>query len=97
MLALLHHTGNLWCISGEEFICEAGDAGSFSGSGRSPGEGNRQPNPVFLPGKCHGQRSLASNSPWGCKSWSSLATKPPPQLHNNGIIMSRLIIFLSQR
>ena len=24
-----------------------------------------QPTPVFLPGKVHGQRSLASCSPWG--------------------------------
>ena len=33
------------------------DAGSIPGSGRSPGEGNGTP--VFLPGKSHGQRSLA--------------------------------------
>ena len=26
-----------------------------------------QPTPVFLPGKFHGQRSLAGCSPWGCK------------------------------
>jgi len=26
-----------------------------------------QPAPVFLPGKFHGQRSLAGYSPWGCK------------------------------
>ena len=26
-----------------------------------------QPTPVFLPGKFHGQRSLAGYSPWGCK------------------------------
>ena len=26
-----------------------------------------QPTPVFLPGKSHGQRSLADYSPWGCK------------------------------
>ena len=26
-----------------------------------------QPIPVFLPGKSHGQRSLAGYSPWGCK------------------------------
>ena len=39
--------------------------GSISGSGRSPGEGNG--NPVFLPGKSHGWRSLAGYSPWGCK------------------------------
>ena len=44
----------------------AGDTGSIPGSGRSPGEG-RQSTPVFLPGKSHGQRSLASCSPWGHK------------------------------
>ena len=26
-----------------------------------------QPIPIFLPRKFHGQRSLASYSPWGCK------------------------------
>ena len=26
-----------------------------------------QPTPVFLPGKSHGQRSLAGYCPWGCK------------------------------
>ena len=31
--------------------------------------------PVFLPGKSHGQRSLAGHSPWGRKSW--------PWLKNN--------------
>ena len=35
----------------------------------TPGWGNRkwQPTPVFLPGKFHEQRSLASYSPGGCK------------------------------
>ena len=32
-------------------------------SGRSPGRGHG--NPVVLPGKVHGQRSLAGCSPWG--------------------------------
>ena len=31
-----------------------------------------QPTPVFLPGKFHGQRSLATYGPWGCKSWTQL-------------------------
>ena len=37
----------------------AGDAGSNSGSGRSPGEENGKYSSVFLPGESHGQRSLA--------------------------------------
>ena len=40
------------------------DLGSISGLGRFP-EGNGTP--VFLPGKFHGQKSLASYSPWGRK------------------------------
>ena len=35
------------------------------GSARSPGEGND--NPVILPEKSHGQRSLEVYSPWGRK------------------------------
>ena len=41
-----------------------GDAGSIPGSGRFPGGGNGNPLPVFLPGKSHGQRSLAGYIPW---------------------------------
>ena len=32
-----------------------------------PWRGKWQPTPIFLPGKSHGQRSLAGYSPWGCK------------------------------
>ena len=44
----------------------AGDirnVGLIPGSGRSPGEGNGKPTPVFLPGESHEQRSLAGDSP----------------------------------
>ena len=41
-----------------------GDKGSIPGLWRSPGGGNK-PIPVFLPGKFHGQSSLAGYSPWG--------------------------------
>ena len=34
------------------------------------------PSPIFLPGKSHGQRSLAGYSPWGHKRFRhDLATK----------------------
>ena len=36
-----------------------------------------QPIPVFLAGESHGQRSLEGYSPWGRKSRTWLATKPP--------------------
>ena len=34
---------------------------------KDPLEKEWQPTPVFLPGKSHGQRSLAGYSPWGHK------------------------------
>ena len=35
--------------------------------GTVPWRRARQPTPAFLPGKPHGQRSLAGDSPYGCK------------------------------
>ena len=43
---------------------DARNTGSIPGSVRSLGGGNGNPL-VFLPGKFHGQRSLAGYSPWG--------------------------------
>ena len=42
------------------------DVGSIPGLGRS-WRREWQPSPVFLPGECHGQRSLVGQSPWGHK------------------------------
>ena len=61
-----------WWLSGKESSCQyrRQDPGSIPGSGRSPLEKEthskgRKPTPVFLPGKSHGQRSLAGYRPWG--------------------------------
>jgi len=40
-----------------------GASGLIPGSEGSPGIGKWHPTPVFLPGKSHGQRSLAGYSP----------------------------------
>ena len=40
---------------------------SIPRSGKIPWKRKWQPTPVFLPGKSHGQRSLAEYSPWGRK------------------------------
>ena len=40
---------------------------SNSWVGKIPWRRKWQPTPVFLPGKSHGQRSLAGYRPWGCK------------------------------
>ena len=52
-------------LDGKESACNAVDPGLIPRLGRPLGEW--QPTPVFLPGECHGQRSLASYSLWGCK------------------------------
>ena len=46
---------------------DAKDIGLIPGLGRYPGVGNGNLLQYFLPGKFHGQRSLAGYSPWGHK------------------------------
>ena len=48
----------------------------------------QQPTPVFLPGKSHGQRTLAGYSPWGHKH--NLATK---QQQNLSTLLSKQAAF----
>ena len=48
---------------GKESTCSVEDLDSIPGLGRSPGEGNWLPTPVFLPGKSHAPRSLVGYSP----------------------------------
>ena len=84
----------------KESACIAGDLGSISWSGRSPGQGNGNPlQSVFLPGKSLGQRSLVGYSPWSCKSPLDLATKPPPQcvfcLHKLWFLLSLAVIYFT--
>ena len=61
-----------WWLSGKETACNAGDLSSFPGLGRFPRRRKSQPTPVFLPGKSHGQRSLAGYSPWGRKELDTI-------------------------
>ena len=42
-----------------------------------------QPTPVFLPGKFHGQRSLAGYSPWGCKGSATTELRTHTQACNS--------------
>ena len=44
-----------------------GDAGLIPGSGRTPGGGHGNPLQFSHQDNPHGQRSLVSYSPWGCK------------------------------
>ena len=43
--------------------------------GKIPWRRKRLPTPVFLPGKSHGQKSLAGYSPWGSKGQTNLVAK----------------------
>ena len=65
-----------WWLNDKESACNARDTALIPGSGRSPGEGNGNLlHPSFLPGKSHGQRSLAGCGPWGCQSQTWLSDK----------------------
>ena len=58
-----------WC-SGKELPANARaatDLGLIPGWGRSSGGGKWKSNPVFFPGKSHGQKILVGFSPWGHK------------------------------
>ena len=48
--------------AGKESTCNVADLSSIPGFGRSPGEGNGLPTPVFWPGEFH-----ALYCSWGCK------------------------------
>ena len=50
-----------------ESACNAGNLGSDPWVRKIPWRMEWQPNPVFLPGELHRQRSLAGYSPWGRK------------------------------
>ena len=86
-------------------LANAGDVDSTPGLRRSPAERIPTPvfflsffvfliltTPVFLPGKSHGQRSLASYSPWGCKE---LDTAERLNNTNNSIIIHYVHLYIT--
>jgi len=52
---------------GKESGCNAGDLVLIPGLGRSPGGGHGNSLQYSFLENPHGQRGLASTSPWGCK------------------------------
>ena len=56
--------GASWCSDGKESACQCKRHGFDSWIERIPWRRKWQSTPVFLPGKFHRQRSLASCSPW---------------------------------
>ena len=59
--------------NGKESACNAGDAGSIPGLGRSPGEENDNPLQYSCLENPMDQRSLAGYSLGGHKSWTRLS------------------------
>ena len=57
-------------LAGKESTCNAEDPSWIPRLGRPPGGGAWQPTPVFVPGKFHGQRSLAGKGHGITKSWT---------------------------
>ena len=58
---------------GKESTCSAGDLGSVSGLGRSPGERNGNPLQYPCLEKSHGLMSLVGCSPWSHKESARLS------------------------
>ena len=50
---------------------DVGDGGFDPWVGKIPWRRKLQPTPVFLPEKSHGQRGLASYSPWGHQEFNT--------------------------
>ena len=69
------YIGLPWWHSGKESTCHCRRhkrLGFDSCVGKIPWNSKWQPNPVFVPGKFHGQRSLVGYSPWGHKEWDTI-------------------------
>ena len=56
-----------WWLIGKESDCQCRRLVFNPWFRKIPWRREWQPTPVFLPGKSHGQRSLAGYSTWGCK------------------------------
>ena len=71
---------------GKESACNAGDLGSISGLGRSPGGEHGNPLQYSYLENLHGQRRLAGYSQWGLKEsdMMELSTAQPPLIRYNG-------------
>ena len=61
-----------WWLGGKELTCQCRRQKFYLWVRKIPWRRKWKPSPVFLPGKPHGQKSLAGYCPWGHKeSWLS--------------------------
>ena len=70
-------------LSGKESACSAElqETQVQSWVGKIPWRRAKQHTPVFLPGECHGQRSLEGYSPWGRKQSDTIQATSPTHMH----------------
>ena len=73
-----------WC-SGKESACQCRRRGFDPWVGKILRRRKWQPIPIYLPGKSHGQRSLAGYSPWGYKESTWLFLNNNNNLHTQNI------------
>ena len=64
-----------WWLSSKQSACQCRSYRFDPWVGKIPWRRKWQPSPVFLPGKSHGQRSLAGYSPWDLRVGHDLVTK----------------------
>ena len=84
-------------LSGKESICQY-KTGEFDPLvWKIPWRSAWQPTPVFLPGKCHGQRSLAGYSHRVKRVRHDWAIKPPPGSEASNTILTSECIRVHQR
>ena len=69
-------------LSSKESTCQCKRYSCHPWAGKTPWRRKWKPSPVFLPGKCRGQRSLAGYSPWSCKE-----SEMTERLNRNNSIM----------
>ena len=71
-----HLAGFLGGASGQDPTCHCMRCGFNPWVGKVPWRRAQQPTPVPLPGKSHGQKSLAGYSPWGRKELDTTEVTP---------------------
>ena len=78
-------------LSGKESTYQCGRVSFNLWVRKIPWSKKWQPTPVFLPGKFHGQRSLADWSPWG-RNYSDMTEKLSTIFYNSAIILSEWVL-----
>ena len=80
----------------KESACNVGDPGSIPGREKSPGEGKVYPLQYSCQESSHGQRSLAVDSPGGCRVGHNWVTNTFPFPWSSALEMVLILNFLAK-